>query len=77
MRIEIEAGEIKEERSLLEFREFLIEDAAVLGQHGPGLIQIFTVVENARRERFCVFGNPLSVKVSCFVREITRVGLRS
>ena len=71
MRIEIETGEIKKECSLLEFREFLIEDTAVLGQHGPRLVKILMIVEHAVRERFCVFGDPLSVKVSCFVREIT------
>ncbi len=75
--VEIEAGKIKEEQTIVKLRKLGVEGPAMLGQHGMGLLQIFLIVENARGERLCVFGDSLSVVFANLCGEIARVAGRS
>ena len=59
--VEIEAGEVKEEETVVKFRELRIERAPVFGEHGVRLLQKFLVVEHAAIQRLRIFGDPLRV----------------
>ena len=77
VRIEVEAGKIKEEHAGAELGKLGIENPAMLRQHGAGLLQKFFVVENSGGAGLGIFGNSLGIELADFFRELARVTLRS
>ena len=77
VRIQIEAGKIKEEQAGVEFGKLGVENLAMFRQHCARLLQIFLVVEHAGGEGLGVFGNALGVELAYFFRELARITLRS
>src|SRR6266576_1335916 len=69
VRIEIQAGEIKKENTLLEFGKLRIENTAMFRQHRASLLQILFVIEHATRKGLCVLGYALRVELSYLFAE--------
>ena len=70
MSVQIETGKIEEKQTLLEFRKLRVERAAVLGQYGSRLFEIFLVVENAIRKGLGIFSDALGMVLTNFLRKI-------
>src|ERR1700682_5236921 len=77
VRIEIQTGEIKKEKTRVELGKLGVENLAVLCQHRAGLIEIFFIVQHAGRQSFRVLGNALGVELAYFFRQLTRIALWS
>src|SRR5206468_13000504 len=73
VRVEVETGEIKEEDTFLKFGKLQIKNAAMLGQHGSGLLEKFLVIQHAVGESLGVLCNSLRVELSYFLREEARI----
>src|SRR5438067_4606128 len=69
VRVQIEAGEVKEEDTFLKFGELQIEDAAMFGQHRSLLLEKFLVIQHAIGQSLRVLRNSLCVELSGFFRK--------
>src|SRR5215470_20271758 len=73
MAVQVEAGEIKKEKAMLEFGEFGVEHSPVLGQDGVRLLEEFLIVEYACGKRLGIFGDALRVELADFLGKIFRI----